>query len=189
MPIDYQPDLPALSLTSATDAVRTVLEKAKAQVGFVPNMYAHMANAPELLNSYLDGYGHFRTKAGFTAVEQEVVFLTISRENACEYCVSAHSFVADAMSQVPRSVTDAIRDGHAVPDARLAALSRFVSAMVIRRGRPTPDEAAQFLAAGYTDLHILWLVLAIAVKTISNYSNHLARPELDPVFTSRAWHN
>jgi AhpD family alkylhydroperoxidase len=40
------------------------------------------------------------------SVEQEVVFLTISRENECLYCMPAHSFVADKLPNVPTEVTD-----------------------------------------------------------------------------------
>ena len=48
-------------------------------------------------------------------------------------------------------------------------------------------ELATFLAAGYSERHALELVLAIAVKTISNYSNHLFHTQIDPVFASYGW--
>ncbi len=66
-----------------------------------------------------------RKKSGFNPVEQEVVFVTISVLNGCEYCTAAHSFIADKMSKVPAEVTDAIRNGEEIPDARLKALSQF----------------------------------------------------------------
>ncbi|MBA7477806.1 hypothetical protein ES707_13221 [subsurface metagenome] len=40
--------LPQLTLDSADAGSRPVLEKAKAQVGFIPNMYKGMANLPGL---------------------------------------------------------------------------------------------------------------------------------------------
>ena len=42
-------------------------------------------------------------------------------------------------------------------------------------------------AAGFEERHILQLVLAIGVKTLSNYSNHLFHTPVDPVFARRAW--
>src|SRR5260370_6599777 len=89
------------TLGTADSRSKAVLEKAKAQVGFIPNMYAGMANSPGLLESYLDGYAAFRTHSGFTPAEQAVVFLTISRENGCDYCMAAHSMIADKASKVP----------------------------------------------------------------------------------------
>jgi AhpD family alkylhydroperoxidase len=61
-------------------------------------MYAVMANSPGLLETYATGYAAFREASGFTPAEQEVVLLTVSHENGCEYCVAAHSFLADQVS-------------------------------------------------------------------------------------------
>lgn len=156
-------------------------------MGMVPNMYARMALAPGMLSTYMDGYRRFREESGFSPAQQEVVFLTISQENGCEYCVAAHSFIGDTASAVPVSVTDAIRDGEPVPDAALGALSAFTRHLVTSRGRPTAAEAAAFLAAGYREHQILYLLLAVAVKTISNYSNHMFDTPVDAAFSSRAY--
>lgn len=180
-------NLPPVTLDSATGKARDVLEKAQAAVGFIPNMYANMVHSPGLLQTYLDGYAAFRADSGFTPPEQEVVFLTISHENGCEYCVAAHSFLADVKSGLDHAVTDAIRDGKPIADARLAALSAMTRTLVRSRGLPGQADVAAFLAAGYAAPQILELVLAIAVKTLSNYTNHLFHTPLDPAFAGRAW--
>jgi uncharacterized peroxidase-related enzyme len=184
---EYQLTLTPKTLDDANPEARALLENAKAQVGFIPNMYARMANSPGLFATYLDGYTRFRQQSGFTPVEQEVVFLTISRENGCEYCMGAHSVIADAMSRVPTAVTDALRDGAPIPDVKLAALNQFVRIMVVERGLPSRAEVDRFFSAGYSERHILEIVLAIAVKTLSNYANHLFHTPLDEVFAARAW--
>ncbi|MDZ7809981.1 MAG: carboxymuconolactone decarboxylase family protein [Arhodomonas sp.] len=102
--------------------------------------------------------------------EQEVVFLTISRENGCAYCMSAHSMLAEKASQVPGEVTEALRENRPVPDERLAALSEFTSRMFHTRGRPTQADVDAFLGAGFEERHVMDIVLALAVKTLSNYS-------------------
>lgn len=184
---EYKLTLPAQTIDSAPARARALLEKAKSQMGFIPNMYARMANSPSVLETYMHGYTLFRQESGFSAVEQEVVFLSISVENGCEYCVAAHSLVADAMSKVPAEVTNAIRNGHAVPDAKLAALSDFTKTMVAKRGRASRDEVQTFLGAGYSERHILEVILAISVKTLSNYANHNFHTPVDAAFASRAW--
>lgn len=163
------------------------LQGIRKQLGFVPNMYAAMANLPALLDAYQYGYQLVRMRAGFTPVEQEVLFLTISRENGCHYCVAAHSFVADAMTKVPTEITDAIRNDRPIPDAKLEALRQFARVMVQTRGNPDDQDAAAFLDAGYSETQILGVILAISVKTISNYSNHIFHTELDEAFVSRQW--
>lgn len=187
MSSNYQLTLAPRMVHNAEPRAKASLESAQKALGFIPNMYAYMANAPILLDSYLYTYGLFRQESGFTPVEQEVIFLTISRENGCNYCVAAHSFVADAMSGVPIEVTDAIRDGHEIPDARLQALSAYTKIVLDSRGHPCQASTATFLAAGYTEQHILNIVQAIAVKTMSNYANHLFDTPLDDVFKGRAW--
>lgn len=187
MTSEYKLTLSPKTPEDADPKARVILERAKTQLGFIPNMYATMANSPGLLETYTEGYERFRGHSGFTPAEQEVVFLTVSRRNGCEYCVGAHSVIADQMSKVPPAVTDAIRDGRAVPDAKLGALSRFTDLMVSTRGLPSKADVEAFLGAGFQERHVLEIVLAIAVKTLSNYSNHLFHTPLDAMFAGRAW--
>lgn len=183
---DYQLTLPARTENDPDPAVAAVLSKAKAGIGMIPNMYANMANSPALLDTYLSGYGAFRSESSLSAAEQESVFLAISEFNGCNYCMAAHSAVAD-MSKVPTEITDAIRDRRPVPDARIAALVAFTRAMLNSRGLPTTAEVEAFLDAGFSERDILHVVLAIAVKTISNYSNHIFHTPVDALFAGRAW--
>ncbi|MGD9620727.1 MAG: carboxymuconolactone decarboxylase family protein [Mycolicibacterium sp.] len=178
--------LPARDPDDADPAVAAILTKARAKLGFLPNMYRNMANAPGLLETYLVGYDAFRQNSGLTAAEQEIVLLAISTTNGCQYCVAAHSTIAD-LSGVPGDVTDALRDGLPIADARLDALASFTRTMVESRGLPTAAALQAFLDAGFTESDVLGIVLAIAVKTISNYSNHLFHTEVDSAFAARVW--
>jgi len=187
MTSEYKITLAPKTLESADPAAKAVLDKAKEQVGFIPNMYAGMVNSPGLLDTYLEGYSHFRKGSAFTSVEQEVVFLTISHENRCHYCMAAHSMLADSMSKVPGEVTDAIREGRSISDQKLDALNRFTVVMVESRGLPGRKDVDSFLAAGYSEQNVLDIILAIAVKTLSNYSNHLLHTPVDEMFASRIW--
>ncbi len=180
-------NLPFLTVEAAQGKARTLLEGAQEKFGFIPNMYRAMANEPALFETYMSSYDLFRQECGFSPVEQEVIFLTISRANACEYCVAAHSFVADKMSKVPPEVTDAIRDGRVISDPKLEALREFTSRMVASRGRPSEPEVQAFSRAGYSERQILGIILAISVKTLSNYTNHVFHTEPDAMFASRAW--
>lgn len=168
------------------ESARAVLAATRERTGMIPNMYTRMANAPGLLQTYVDGYARFRAESGFSPAEQEVVLLSISQENGCEYCVAAHSTLADKASAVPVDVTDAIRDGAEVPHPALGALSEFTRHLVTTRGRPTRAAAEAYLAAGYSETQMLYVLLAIAAKTISNYTNHVFDTPLDAAFARRA---
>lgn len=185
-PYAHLTTLAPLTPTEAPDGSRQLLEDAQGQLGRVPNMYAEMAHSPGLLGTYRFGYDEFRRRSGFSPAEQEVVFLAISRFNGCAYCVSVHSAIADR-SRVPAEVTEAIRAGEPIADAKLQALNVLTTVMVASRGRPTEAELQAFLAAGYTETQVLEIILAIAVKTLSNYTNHLFDTPLDAAFAHRAW--
>lgn len=187
MQAEYKLSLPAITHENAEALAAQHLKTAQSKFGFVPNMYAVMANSPGLLDTYVHGYDNFRALSGFTPAEQEVVLLAVSRDNACTYCMAAHSFLADRMSGVPVAVTDAIRDGKPIPNTKLAALYDFTRTMLKSRGLPSRAQVEAFKVHGYSERHILDIVLAISVKTLSNYANHLFHTPVDAVFADRTW--
>lgn len=186
MTAEYRIEIPPVTDEAAEGQAREVLDGVRARMGFVPNMYRVMVNDPGLLSTYLHGYARFREQGHFTPPEQEVVFLTISLANGCDYCTAAHSMIAVHVSKLSKAHTQAIRDGKPTGDARLDALRRFAHHMWETRGLPTRAEAEAFKAAGYGDVHILEIILALAVKTISNYANHIGHTEMDDRFAAFA---
>ncbi len=176
--------LKAIGLDTADAEQKAVLEGAQKQVGFIPNMYANMVNVPGVLTTYLHGYSAFRQKSGLSPAEQEIVFLAVSRQNGCNYCMAAHSMLADKVSGVPAPVLAAIRANQPIPDRKLQALYDFTRELVQTAGKPRQAIADAFLSAGYSESTALQIVLAAAVKTLSNYSNHLFQTQVDDKFAA-----
>ena len=77
--------------------------------------------------------------------------------------------------------------GKPVADPKLRVLSGFTRQLIVTRGRPSADEANAFLAAGFAEQQVLELILALAVKTLSNYSNHSFGTPVDDMFKGRLW--
>jgi uncharacterized peroxidase-related enzyme len=180
----YLKDLSGVDHASAQGAQKEMLDTALKQVGFIPNMYANMVNAPAVLGTYLSGYAKFRGESGFTPAEQETVFLAVSMANGCAYCAAAHSMIADKLSGVPGPVLEAIRQGRPLPDAKLAALFELTQDLVRNNGKPTQAKLDAYMQAGYSEQGILYIVLAIAVKVLSNYSNHAFGTQVDERFAA-----
>lgn len=176
--------IPPVDHATAQGKQKEVLDVALKQVGFIPNMYANMANAPGVLSTYLHGYDLFRKESGLSQAEQEVVFLSISQYNGCTYCTAAHSMIADKMSHVPKDVLQAVRAREPILDAKLAALAAMAVEMVAKHGQPSPEVVKRFLDAGYQERDLLYIVLAAAVKTLSNYSNQAFGTHLDEAFSA-----
>jgi uncharacterized peroxidase-related enzyme len=173
------------SETTAPDASKPILEGVRKAYGFLPNMLGTMAEAPALLKGY-QTLGKIFQESSLSAAEQQVVILTTSYENACTYCVAAHTVIA-AMSKVPSDVVQAIRAGNPIADPKLEALRQLASEIVTTRGWPRQETLRRFLAAGYTQANVLEVVLGVGLKTLSNYTNHLAATPLDGAFASAAW--
>lgn len=172
----------------SSEISNVIIENTKAKMGFAPNMYLKMGQNPALLDAYAYAYNSFRKNAGFSPVEQEVILLSVAYQNACPYCMAAHSFVADNMTKVPKEVTDAIRNNTPITDSKLAVLSNLTKVLTRNRGRVEAHLIQEFLNAGYAEQHILGIIAGIAVKTMSNYTNHNTKPEVDELFVSRKWH-
>lgn len=182
--VAYLKQLQAIDHAQAQGPQKEILDTALKQVGFIPNMYANMANVPAVLSTYLHGYGLFRKESGLTPTEQEVVFLAVSRTNGCKYCTAAHSMIADKMSGVPGPVLQAIRNHEPILDTRLAALFDVTVDMVKHLGQPSSSTVKAFLDAGYQERDLLYIVLAISVKVLSNYSNHAFGTAVDERFAA-----
>ncbi len=182
MNAEFKTGLAAVTDETVTGEAKEIIESTKAQLGFVPNMYRTMANSQGYLSTYIHGYKAFRESSGFTAQEQELIFLVISRENGCDYCTAAHSMIADKVAKFESDQLAAIRAGQVLADEKLQALSTFTSRVLESRGLISKAEAAAFLEVGYSEKQILEIILAISVKTLSNYSNHIFHTDLDAAF-------
>ncbi|MHB0969790.1 MAG: carboxymuconolactone decarboxylase family protein [Thermoanaerobaculia bacterium] len=170
---------------SAPEQSRGQLQQVAKSFGMIPNLAGVLAEAPAALEAYFT-LGRLVDETSFTPVERQVVLLSVSAENGCEYCVAAHSAIA-GMQKVPGDVVQAIRDGHAIADPKLEALRRLTTAVVAKRGRLDEDDLARFHAAGYGNRQLLEVIVGVGMKTISNYVNHVAETPLDAPFAKLAW--
>ena len=173
------------TLESASAEGREVLEQVQGKFGFIPNLLGNMAEAPVTAKAYL-ALGELLGQSSFSPTEEQVVLLTVSRYNECTYCIGAHSTVAQ-MNKVPADVVESIRNDERIADAKLEALRRFTRRVVDQRGWMSDEDLGDFFAAGYGRQQVLEVVLGVAMKTISNYTNHVARTELDDAFAAHAW--
>ncbi|MFW1952316.1 carboxymuconolactone decarboxylase family protein [Acinetobacter beijerinckii] len=178
----YLKNLGPINYDSAEGQQKQLLENALNQVGFIPNMYANMVNVPAILSTYLHGYDAFRSKSGFSPVEQEIIFLAISQVNGCNYCTAAHSMLADKVSGVPKDILKSIRTNQPIQDKKLKALFELTQDIVTHYGQPSSDNVKTFFDMGYTELQLLNIILAASVKVLSNYTNHAFATEIDTQF-------
>jgi uncharacterized peroxidase-related enzyme len=173
------------TIETAPEGAQKLLSEVEQQMKFIPNLYAVMANSPQVIRAYSE-MGKLFGQTSFNQVEKNIIWLVISRTNSCHYCTAIHSMVAK-MSHVPDDLIEAVRTFKPIHDRKLQALRQFTVIMVEKRGWASEQEVNDFLSAGYTKTHILELIVGIAQKTISNYVNHVAGTPLDEPVKPYSW--
>ncbi|MDX1589063.1 MAG: carboxymuconolactone decarboxylase family protein [Oleiphilaceae bacterium] len=172
-------------IDDAPAEAKPILEGAKKEMGMVPNLFGVMSESPNVLKGYKQ-LSELFTTSSLNAEEVTVVWQTINVENACHYCVPAHTAIASQMG-VSDEITQALREEKPLPDKKLEALRQFTLAMVRQRGNPDKSTLNAFFEAGYQQQQVLDVILGIAMKTLSNYTNHVAETPLDEPFKPLAW--
>ena len=176
---------PVHTIDSAPEGSKAMLSGSEAAYGAVPNLHAILAESPAALAAYRQLWD-LMGRASFTPAEAQVIYLTSNFENECRYCMAGHTVLA-RHAGLAEDAIQAIRDGCPIGDARLEALRRFTGLVVTHRGWVGEDETERFLAAGYTRAQVLEVVVGVATKVISNYTNHLADTPLDPFMADTVW--
>jgi AhpD family alkylhydroperoxidase len=197
IPAERQEEHPMTTTTEAVNAftfpalddapaeARPFLEGPLKHLGFVPNLLLGLSNSPATLASYVELSKNFG-KVGLTGPEMQTVLVVASVENACAYCVAAHSTFATNL-KIDRASLHALRTSATVPDAKLDALAAFTRAMIRSRGHVSEADVERFVAAGYTRDQGLGVLIGLAMKTIGNFANHFMKTSLDPQFAAPRW--
>ncbi|MEL6416057.1 MAG: carboxymuconolactone decarboxylase family protein [Pseudomonadota bacterium] len=173
------------TIDSAPTQSKPILEGMQKALGFVPNLYGIFAESPSLLEAYSTLSG-LMEKSAFSATEAQIVLMTNNRLNGCDYCMAAHTVISEGAG-IDSDIIEALRDGSALEDAKLEALRQFAIVVNESRGWPTEAQLQAFYAAGYTAQSVLNVILATALKVLSNYTNHIAKTPLDAAFQPAAW--
>ncbi len=176
---------PAHTIETAPDEAREALLASQGKLGFIPSMLAKFAEAPPLLMGY-QALVPFFDKTSFNPTEKLVVYLVASYRHNCDFCVTAHSWAARRQG-IDEQVVSALREGRSLGEPRLEALRTFVDAMLEKRGAVSDDEKRAFFEAGYTPRQALEVILGLSLKTITNYTNALARTPPNAEFGDALW--
>lgn len=165
--------------TASSQAANT-LSSVKDRYGFIPNLAAFLAESPVVLESLLNLASAF-DKTTLTAQEQQLVLLTISTLNGCDYCKLFHSGMGH-IAGVDADTLKTVIDLKPLSNSKLNALCEFTRKVTEERGWVKETDVQAFLAAGYTKANVFEIVMGCALKTLTNYSNHLTGTTPNPEF-------
>jgi uncharacterized peroxidase-related enzyme len=165
-----------LSPDTATGRAKELLGTVKNKLGLIPNMTRAMANAPAVLDGYLQFSGAL-SKGTLPAKVREQIALAVSQANGCDYCLSAHSAIGKMVGLTAEQIRDS-RIGTAV-DPKTDALIRFARKVVETRGRVSDADLDDVREVGFDDGVIAEVVAHVALNVFTNYFNELAETDID----------
>lgn len=157
------------TIDDAPQTARPLLEAVKSSMGAVPNLFRLTANSPEVLGGYLEMNGKL-TKGSLPVATRERIALAVAQENGCDYCLSAHSYIASKMVKLDAAEIAANRAGGSTDPVADAAV-RFAVALVRARGHVSDADVSAVRLAGYSEAEILEIVAHVALNTLTNYLN------------------
>jgi len=173
------------SVETAPAESKESLKGSIAAFGLLPNLHGVMAEAPEVLEGYKTLHTLFQ-QTSFNADELTVVWQTINVYHECHYCVPAHTAIA-GMMKVDEAIIEALRNGTELPSKKLQVLHETTLELTENRGNLSKEKLEEFISVGYSNKQVLEIVLGLAQKVMSNYTNHLAETPVDEPFKAFAW--
>ena len=175
---------PIHTIETAPQEAKETLAKFVQNFGFLPNIAGAFAESPASLNGLFGLMGAYSAaEMTLSPVERQIVLLAASALNKCEYCTAAHSTIAGSRG-VSRTEIENLQGGRPLADAKLESLRRFTEIIVEQRGWASDAELKDFFAAGFTRAQVFEVVFGVALKTLTNYANHIAKPPVNEQFAA-----
>lgn len=168
-------------ITTVTNNLATAEQAAlfkaiQAQLGFVPNFLRVFANSPVALKAFL-GVFAIAGSGSLDKQTRERIALAVAQQNACEYCLSAHTALG-GMAGLSEAEMAANRAGSS-SDAKAAAAVKFAGSLLESKGQVSSAELLAVRHAGYGDAEIVEIVTHVGLNFLTNVLNSASQVEID----------
>ncbi len=172
------------TIEAAPAASHAGLEAVKKSLGVVPNLFRLVATSPAALEGYLSLSGAL-SKGAIPAQLGERIALAVAEVNGCDYCLSAHAYLAKNLAKLDDAEITANRSG-ASNDPKADAAVRFAAKIARERGHVSEGDVKAVKDAGYTDAQVIEIIQHVALSVWTNYLNIALDTEIDfPVVNAR----
>ena len=162
---------------TSPEASRPLLAAAKQQLGSIPNLFRVVGNSPAALEGYLGLQGAL-AKGALDARTRERIALVVAEINRCDYCLAAHTYLGKNLAKLGDDEIARNRAGGSA-DPKADAAVRFAARVVRERGHVSDADVREVQDAGYSDAQVVEIVAHVALNTLTNYVNEVARTVVD----------
>ncbi len=160
----------------ANNEQQALFDAIQSQLGMVPNFLRVFANSPSALKAFLG----LHTIAGEGALDEatrERIALALAEQNACQYCVSAHSAIG-RKTGLNSDEIEANRAGNS-QDAKAAVAVRFAKSLSENTGEVTTSELLEVRNAGYSDAELVEIITHVGMNLLTNILGKASQVEID----------
>ena len=168
--------------TSDIDArIAEVAEKS----GFVPNVFAVLAERPDLFRAFFDFHDLLMAKdtPALSKADRELIVVATSAANSCTYCVVAHGAVLRIRDKDPEIADLVAIDWRKAPlDERRRVLLDYAVRLARTPEQVGPADAAPLRAAGFSEDDIWDVVAIVGFFALSNRLAHALDMRPNPEF-------
>ncbi|MCP5425348.1 MAG: peroxidase-related enzyme [Gammaproteobacteria bacterium] len=171
------------TLDDAPEASRTTLDAIQKQLGAVPNLFRLIAISPAALQGFTGFQGALSKTLDVKTRER--IALAVAQVNGCQYCLSAHTYLALNLAKLSAEEIALNRQG-ASHDGKAHAAVNFAAKVARERGQVTDADVATVRGAGFSDAQIVEIVALVAENSFTNYLNEVAKTDIDFPVTSLA---
>jgi uncharacterized peroxidase-related enzyme len=163
--------------------IRERIVKVQEKSGFIPNVFLSLAHRPDEFRAFFAYHDALMEKeGGLTKAEREMIVVTTSGANQCQYCVIAHGAILRIRAKNPL-IADQVAINHRKADLSTRERAMLDFAMKVATESHTVSDAdyAALHAAGFTDQDG-WDIAAIAAffalsNRLANATGMRANPE------------
>ena len=161
---------------AATGTSKELLDQIAQKNGKAINIQRVLAHSPAALQAYLGMSGALRD-GGLSPALRERIALVVAQENSCDYCVAAHTFLAERAGLSEEEIL-AARHGEAEGEKERAVVE-FSRTLVRERANVGDEELQRLREAGLSEGEIVEVVANVVANIFTNYINHVADTPVD----------
>ncbi len=161
---------PVPALSDLPDDIRERILEVQEKSGFVPNVFLVLAHRPGEFRAFFDYYDALMlSDGGLTKAEREMIVVSTSGANNCQYCVIAHGAILRIYAKDPL-VADQVAVNYRKADisARQSAMLSFAHKVAVDSAALDEADYASLQEHGFSEEDI-WDIGAItAFFALSN---------------------
>jgi uncharacterized peroxidase-related enzyme len=171
-----QPRIEPIAVSDADPQAQAVLQRARKEMGMLPNVYRVFAHSPATLMGY-DAFARMLDQGQLTKRVREQIALMCAATNECDYCLAAHR-ITGRMTKLSHDEIAAAEQGNASDPREAAALS-LAQSLLANIGDADPATYETARAQGLTDQDMIEITGNVAANIFTNMINRLAQTPID----------